>query len=484
MANESIAPTAPSPTGADQAWPGYDPQLGQAAVRRAIVVVFGATGDLARRKILPALGRIAAASSEIDVVGVGRRPMTDAAFQQTHIADVDGLANAPAQVHYVGGSYQDHDTFAELADLITRLDPAGERALLFILAVPPSAFGPISQGTSSAGLAARGAGGARVLIEKPLGHSRASSAELERVLSTSFAPEQVLRIDHYLGKDALWNLLSLRLGTTILEPSWNRDFIDHVQITLAETAGIEHRTEYYDTAGAVRDVLQNHALQMLALTLMDLPEALTAAQVHHQVTELLTTVRLAPNRPDAATMVRGCYTPSPVETYAAIRLEVDHPRWAGVPCFLRTGKKLSQRRAEVVVQFRPAVGTSLLPPTARHREPNRLVIGLEPLEQIRLGFAASQPGRAFATQSQAMVFDRGDAAPSDPYLRLFTDAAVGDHTLFADAAAIDQSWRIVDPVIEAFAMNRVPMHTYDSGSWGPAAADDLLSGPHRSWYAS
>jgi glucose-6-phosphate 1-dehydrogenase len=453
----------------------------------AIIVVFGATGDLAARKLLPAIANLMGRTgSHVSLIGVGRSALSDDALRSKLAPSASAASRVGGSVvRYVGGSYADDRTFAALRQAIDEADGDAGRQVILYLSVPAEAFPPIIDGLTRAGLHRCGGPLPRLVIEKPFGHDQASSAQLQQTVERSFEAEQVLRVDHYLGKDGMWDLLAMRLGSTIFEPVWNRNWVDHVQITVAETHGVGHRASFYESTGATRDVLQNHVLQLLALTMMDLPLRMDAEHVHAEKLKLLQSVSsfLPEEVPHRA--VRGRYARSRrAETYVAARLDIDSPRWAGVPCFVRTGKRLTAGFAEVVVQFRTPPDLSVMSRSGRALQPNQLVVRLQPEEQISLGFSSTSPGDAYALQSQSMVYHRGtdaDAVPTDPYERLLRDAVIGDRTLFVEPAEVLQSWRIIDPLTEAFDHGLAPMREYRPGSWGPRAADALIAPLGRSW---
>jgi len=478
------------------------------------LVLFGATGDLAARKLLPAVydlladGRLPERFRLLAVV----RGTLDAASFRAHARDaIDAHARRDLderlwsaleqRIDVVAGDYGSPELFAALARRLDEGDREdGEPSQrLFYLAISPAFFADTARGLCEAGLGRGADPPTRLLIEKPFGHDLASARELNAAIERSFDEQHVFRIDHYLGKETVQNLLVLRFGNGIFEPLWNRTAIDHVQITVAEDIGIGHRAGYYDRAGALRDVIQNHALQLLSLVAMEPPASFEPNLVRDEKAKALHAARVRDPRRDA---VRGQYaagwlagervpgyreeedmpSDSRTETYAAVRVEVDNWRWAGVPFYLRTGKRLPLRTTEIAIAFKPAPHQPFraldAPPP-----PNELVISVQPNEGATLQIAAKMPGTALRMRPVQMDFQYGTAflrESPEAYERLLHDALLGDATLFTRADEVEAAWRIVDPVLGAWATDGTP-EPYEAGTAGPDAADALLALEGRAW---
>ncbi len=488
----------------------------------AAFVLFGGTGDLAHRKVVPALyqlWRTHLLPHEFVIVAVGRRAYTDAAFRRELRASLDHYSRVQpvddetwdelaARIVYHRGDFADPSTYRALADRLDQLDhdrgTGGNR--LFYLATQPSAFPEIVAQLGRIGLdhERHGGGWRRVIIEKPFGRDLSSAVRLNREVGKVFREKQVYRIDHYLGKETVRNLLVFRFGNGIFEPIWNRRHIDHVQITVAESIGIESRGAFYEETGASRDFLQNHLLQLLSLVAMEPPTTFEADALRDEKVKIIRAV--APFTPEQvrSDVVRGQYGPgwagaqpvegyreeeqvdpaSETETFIAARLQVDDWRWSGVPFYLRMGKRLPKRATEIAIQFKD-VPHQLFRGSATEPEPNLLAMRIQPDEGIMLRFGAKVPGLGIDVRNVTMDFTYGSAFQTDSpdaYETLILDALLGDASLFTRADEVEQAWSIVDPIIDAWAHMQAPeFPNYEAGTWGPEAADDLLARDGRRW---
>ncbi|GGJ79374.1 glucose-6-phosphate 1-dehydrogenase [Pilimelia anulata] len=478
----------------------------------ATLVIFGASGDLTRRKLVPAvlnLARHKRLDKRFAVVGVARSALDDPGFAARAFdgADLSALPPLHQGIRYVSGGYDDPATYRRLAGVLADLDEqrgtAGSR--LFYLATPPQAFPKIINGLAGAGLNAEAPGAfARVVIEKPYGHHEASARQLDATVHAAFDESRVFRIDHYLGKNTVQNVLALRFANSIFQPIWNRSWVDHVQITVAETLGVGTRGSFYEHAGAMRDIVQNHVLQVLALALMEPPASFSAESIRNEKVKLLQSIRLPTAADIDEIAVRGQYTRggtrfelmpgyreeegvdplSRTETYSALRLDVENWRWAGVPFYVRTGKRMPSRVTEVVLQFQRPPHLPIAAAQVQEMEPDALILRIQPDEGITLRFGAKVPGHAFRVRSASMDFSYGDTfreESPEAYERLLLDALVGDPTLFIRSDEVAQCWRIVDPIISRWADDDRPIPTYEAASWGPTDADRLIARAGRTW---
>jgi glucose-6-phosphate 1-dehydrogenase len=478
-----------------------------------VFVIFGGTGDLMRRKLLPALFYLAhnkLLPGKHAILAVARdRTLTEAEFRKwarTALADAGLLAKqgsrnwCDACVHYQAvdsANPADYQALAaRIAGIERRRGMQGNRILY--LALPPGAFSGTIEALAEAGLH-RSKGWTRLVIEKPFGHDLASARRLNALVHRHFDETQVYRIDHYLGKETVQNLLAFRFGNALFESAWNRDHIRSVQITAAEELGIEGRGSYYEQTGALRDIAQNHLTQLLTLTAMEVPAAFEAESIRFEKIKVLRSV--APIR--NADVVFGQYAPgrlngkrlrgyrnepgvaasSAIETFVAMRLQIENWRWQGVPFYLRTGKRLPQRRTQIAIHFRsPPV--ALFPATegrasSANARTNALVITLQPDEGFDLSFEVKSPGEHFTLQTQHMEFRYAEAfgALSAGYETLLLEVLQGDQTLFVHADETEAAWRLYTPLLR----KRSPPHPYPAGSWGPAAADRLIRIPGNAW---
>jgi len=485
------------------------------------VVVFGITGDLAHRKVVPALYSLLAdrlTPERMAVVGVGRRDITAEALLSSlrgacdqharHRPVTEALwSELSASFTYHRGRFDDPETYEALRQHLRALDQThgigGNRA--FYLATPPDLFLPIVRHLGRAGLicSANDPCWSRVVVEKPFGRDVQSARELNAALAQVLREDQTYRIDHYLGKETVRNILVFRFANTIFEPIWSRDCIDHVQITVAESIGVEGRGRFFDTTGILRDIVQNHMLQLLSIVAMEPPAALDPEAVRNEKLKVLRSIRPMSRQEVAWSAVRGQYGPGMVggesvvgyreeedvqsdsgtETYAALKLYVDNWRWSGVPFYLRAGKRLPKRVTEIAVQFR-RVPHMLFPDDSPYVNSNVLVLRIQPDEGIALRITSKVPGQGTRLQPVRMEFRYGSvfgADPPDAYERLLLDVLLGDSTLFNRGDEVEAAWEAVEPILEAWQERPTDFPNYQAGTWGPPSADDLLRRDGRSW---
>lgn len=486
-----------------------------------VMTIFGASGDLTKRKLIPALYNLrkdGLLSDDFAIVGISRRPMSDDEFREKLRGDMEKFATSetdPAiwkwisdRVHYMSGDASDPETYVKLRELLQGFEKSqGIRNYFFYMATAPRFFGSVCEQLREAGLTQEIEGGPwrRVIFEKPFGHDLKSARELNQQLSKTLNEGQIYRIDHYLGKETVQNILVFRFANGIFEPLWNHRYIDHVQITVAESIGIGDRGGYYDKSGALRDMVPNHIFQLISLTCMEPPISFEADAVRDEQAKVLRS--LAPLTPEEALRlsVRGQYGPghingkavpgyreelgvpkdSSTETYVAMKLTLDNWRWAGVPIYLRTGKHLPLRGTEISIQFIQAPFTLFRQTEISQLPASRLVIRLQPDEGISLSFGAKVPGPILKLAQVDMNFQYTDyfgTTPSTGYERLLYDCMCGDQTLFQRADMTEASWEIVMPILDLWnALTPRNFPNYTAGSWGPKEADELLARDGREW---
>jgi glucose-6-phosphate 1-dehydrogenase len=485
-----------------------------------IFVIFGGTGDLTSRKLVPSLfdlrqdGRM---PKQVAIIAVGRHPFGDAKLRQLYLQGVKRFSRKgtvkngdwndfAARVTYQQGDYSDPTTYSNLEKKCAKLenDWKTKATRIFHLATPPVLFGVIPKMLVAAGLN-RDRARARIVVEKPIGHDVESARKLNRVLTESFLESQIFRIDHYLGKETVQNILAFRFANPLFEPIWNRRYVDSVAMTVAEKVGVGERGEYYDHAGALRDMVQNHLMQLLCLVAMEPMSSFNADEIRNKKLDVLRAIR--PMTPDAvrACAVRGQYgagridgkkvcgyrredkvSPhSKTETFAVLKLFVDNWRWQDVPFYLRSGKRLPRKVSQIVIQFRPVPHRSFPPETCRGWHPSRLVLSIQPTEGIVLGFQAKVPGPELLLRPVEMRFDYQESfavSSPDAYETLLWDVMNDDPTLFMRADQIEAAWQVLAPVLQVWG-DTSPRNfpNYAAGSWGPKAADELLAREGHIW---
>ena len=481
------------------------------------LVIFGVTGDLSRKKLMPAVYDLANRGllpAGFGLVGFARREWKDQDFEQVVHDSVREFARTPwsedvwAQlrkgIRFVAGDFDDDAAFDHLRDTIASLDEqrgtGGNHA--FYLSIPPRAFPQVTKQLSRSGLATPKPGSfRRVVIEKPFGSDLTSARELNDVVESVFPPDSVFRIDHYLGKETVQNILALRFANQLYEPIWNSDFIDHVQITMAEDIGVGGRAGYYDGIGAARDVIQNHLLQLLALTAMEQPETFDAKDLRAEKEKVLAAVRVPADL--SAHTARGQYLAgwqggeqvdgflqedgidpeSKTETYAAMRLDIDNTRWKGVPFYLRTGKRLGRRVTEIAVVLKNAPQKLFSDRQTSSLGPNAIVIRVQPDEGVTIRFGSKVPGPGMQVRDVTMDFGYGHSFTEDSpeaYERLILDVLLGDPPLFPRHEEVELSWKILDPIVSFWAEG-ASMGEYLPGTWGPKSSDEMMQRDGRSW---
>jgi len=491
------------------------------------LVVFGASGDLTHRKLIPSLfglhceGLLPEAAR---IIGYGRSDLTDEAFASSlrdavagscrgEPTDEDAWGRFARRLGYQRGAYDNEE---DLRALGRRLEEIHERTgeppnWLFYLATPPTAFVPLVRALAGSGLARKGQQGtpwSRLVIEKPFGRDLAGARSLNGEVRKAFDEGQVFRIDHYLGKETVQNLMVLRFGNSIFEPIWHQKYVDHVQITVSETLGVDGRGGYYDHAGAIRDMVQNHMMHLLCLVAMEPPVSLDATAIRNEKVKVLQALRPLDAACAAAGVVRAQYAAgridgeavpgyrelpdvpddSTTETFVAFKAFVDNWRWSGVPFYFRTGKRLPARRTEISIHFKPVPQVLFNAPPTGPLAPNVLAVRVQPNEGISMEFQVKAPGMPARIRKLRMDFDYAEAfgsAPPEAYQRLLLDAALGDATLFTRDDEVEAAWAFIDPILEGCAMQPCEcLGAYPAGTWGPKAADDLVALDGNRWHVA
>ncbi len=488
------------------------------------LVVFGASGDLTRRKLVPAvysLFRDGQLPERFAVVGFARRDKTDESFRNEMREAVDTFARVKpangdewgrfaARLRYHRSSFEDPEGFRSLRELLAKGSGDGTMpaSRLFYLATQPQWFAPVIDQLSAAELICpecRPSPWSRIIIEKPIGRDLATARELNALADGAFAEDQIFRIDHYLGKETVQNILVLRFANSIFEPVWNQKYVDHVQITVAETIGVEGRGAYYDRAGALRDMVQNHILQLLCLVAMESPSSLAPNDVRDEKVKVLKALRPIPRDCVANDVVRAQYTAgtigrkavpgyreednvpndSTTETFVALKTCINNWRWKGVPFYLRTGKRLPRRMSEISIHFKAVPEVLFNAAPFGPMEPNVLVLRIQPNEGISMQFQVKQPGPGTGIRPFRMDFGYSHSfghAPPDAYERLLLDAARGDSTLFTRSDEVEAAWSFLAPILEWCGESDVELPVYPAGTWGPEDADNLIHRDGRLWH--
>ncbi|HEX8871191.1 MAG TPA: glucose-6-phosphate dehydrogenase [Candidatus Acidoferrum sp.] len=486
-----------------------------------VMVIFGATGDLTKRKLIPALLNLAqenVLSKQFAIVGFAANDLTTETFRKTLGEDMPQFAPDPIdlkmwdwlaqRIYFVKGDFGDPEAYRRLQKQIEEAEKAHDTFgnKFFYLAVAPRFFAPIVGQLGAAGLTREQEGQwTRVIVEKPFGHDLESAKQLNCDLKKVLNEKQIYRIDHYLGKETVQNVMVFRFTNNIIEPLWNRNYVDHVQITAAETVGVEHRGGFYETAGALRDMVPNHLFQLLTMTAMEPPISFDADEVRNKQAEVLHAIQPLSPEDVLKCMVRGQYDEgviegarvaryrsepdvarnSNTETFVALKLLIDNWRWAGVPFYLRTGKRLALRATEIVIQFRRTPFVLFRGTGVRNIETNRLVIHIQPDEGISLSFGAKVPGAVMRLGLVNMDFDYKTyfgIEHGTGYERLLRDCMAGDATLFQRSDMVEAGWSVIQPILDVWrALPARDFPNYAAGSWGPVEAEELLERDGRAW---
>lgn len=485
------------------------------------LVIFGASGDLTYRKLIPAVFDLYINNflpEGYAVLGVSRTKFTDKEFRNKMKKGIEAFShykNAPTQkideflslLFYLSINTNKAEEYARVKEKLNDLNRKFKlgQNYIFYLSTPPTMYSLIPKYLYGQGLTLQQKGFKRIIIEKPFGHDLASAKELNRQLQEFFEEEQIYRIDHYLGKETVQNLMVTRFANGVYEPLWNRNFIQHVEITAAESLGVEDRGGYYDNSGALRDMVQNHLLQVLSLVAMEAPAKITAEDIRYEKMKVFRSLRPFNEEDLKNNVVRGQYTASSVcgenckeyrdeeniakdsrtETYIALKVFIDNWRWQGVPFYIRTGKRLPTRVSEIVIHFRPSPQQLFKPKENEAHADNQLIIRIQPDEGILLKTAMKIPGNGYEVRPVNMDFHYSELNEHyipDAYERLILDCMTGDNMLYMQGEAAEATWSFVQPILDYWENNEdAPLHGYPSGSWGPDVADDLIEGEGNKW---
>lgn len=483
-----------------------------------LMVIFGASGDLTRRKLLPSIYNLSEATllpEQLAVLGVARPPIDEATYraqmrervriQEDEPLDPDKWNTIERRLYYMSGDFSRPELYDRVKHTLEEIQSRHgiPPNYLFYLAVPPELFATVVEGLAQAGLTKQTDGWRRVVIEKPFGYDLESARALNAALSAALDESQIYRIDHYLGKETVQNILAFRFANGIFEPIWNRRYVDHVQMTVAEEDGVGRRGGYYDKAGALRDIVQNHMFQLLTLVAMEPPISFSSEDVRNEKVKVLHAVQPLDRDDVPRYVVRAQYDAdeagklpayrqepnvapdSRTETFVALRLFIDNWRWGGVPFYLRTGKRLARRVTEIAIAFKCAPLVLFRGTPVACMNPNILVLRIQPDEGISLSFDAKVPGPLERLETVTMDFSYAKHFKTEPmtgYETLLFDAMVGDQTLFLRMDMVEAGWQIVDPILKVWKdETRAPLPTYESGSWGPSTADALIEHDRRQW---
>lgn len=487
--------------------PFADPLRFERRVPECAIVIFGANGDLAKRKLLPALYQLAAdrrLPANFAILGNSRTQLSDEAFRSKMREEVKHFLESgdfdeelwtrfAANLHYIAGDMNDPALYQAIC---AKLSEIGQRNVLFYLSTQPSYYGTAADQIGAAGLGESAPGAwRRIVVEKPFGHDLSSAKALNDRLHSSFPEDEIYRIDHYLGKETVQNILAFRFGNGIFEPLWNRRYVNHIQITAAEAIGVEGRGAYYQEAGAIRDMIQNHLLQVLATVAMEPAAVFEPNAVRDERAKLLRSIKIMQPQEVSRFAVAGQYKGfreepgvdpnAQTDTFAAVTFYVDNWRWAGVPFFVRSGKKLPKRSTDIAIQFNSAP-LKLFGSTDGDlsKRPNLLILRIQPEEGISLRFFSKQPGSGMHLRPVSMDFKYGASfggrTPS-AYETLLVDAMVGDATLYTRQDMVEASWRVVEPILENWQSQKFHFPNYDPGTWGPEAANSMLAETGHQW---